>query len=211
MAEPSRAPPFLLESHYLQTKIICTATASKRPPLDSVARVAKACAHPPRLVAGTRFRLTKYLATNQCTQSCDRTNVCMYHLDHLLQLPWAPDPRVAPTETARFKSLYQEFLDCGGSRDFKTSIWWHHFRSRGFSSRTLARRSAAFCRASCSASSPSHPVPISAGPRVPHSGQRRRLHSASMGTSAMPHAMNRPRSMRALWPHVQRPWTIHFG
>ena len=48
MAEPSRAPPFLLESHYLQTKIICTATASKRPPLDSVARVAKACARPLR-------------------------------------------------------------------------------------------------------------------------------------------------------------------
>ena len=31
MAEPPWTPPFLLECHYLQTKVICTATASKRP------------------------------------------------------------------------------------------------------------------------------------------------------------------------------------
>ena len=29
------------------------------------------------------------LATNQRAQRRDRTNVCMCHLDHLLQLPWA--------------------------------------------------------------------------------------------------------------------------
>src|SRR5512139_3961448 len=31
MAEPSRAPPFLLERFYLRTKVIRTATASERP------------------------------------------------------------------------------------------------------------------------------------------------------------------------------------
>jgi hypothetical protein len=29
------------------------------------------------------------LATNQRAKRRDRTNVCMFHLDHLLQLPWA--------------------------------------------------------------------------------------------------------------------------
>jgi hypothetical protein len=43
----------------------------------------------------------------------------MYHLDHLLQLPWAPHPRVPPTEAARFKSLYQDRVDCGERDDFK--------------------------------------------------------------------------------------------
>ena len=32
------------------------------------------------------------LATNQRAQRRDRTNVCMCHLDHLLQLPWAYSP-----------------------------------------------------------------------------------------------------------------------
>ncbi len=31
MAEPSRTPPFLLEQHYVRTKVIRTATASERP------------------------------------------------------------------------------------------------------------------------------------------------------------------------------------
>jgi hypothetical protein len=38
------------------------------------------------------------LATNQRAQRRDRTNVCMCHLDHLLQLPWAHCRRVPPTE-----------------------------------------------------------------------------------------------------------------
>jgi len=37
------------------------------------------------------------LATNQRAQRRDRTNVCMCHLDHLLQLPWARPRRVPPT------------------------------------------------------------------------------------------------------------------
>src|ERR1700733_393986 len=64
----------------------------------------------------TRIRLTANLATNQYAWSCDRTNVYVYHLDHLLQLPWAPHPRVPPTNAARLKSLYQDFHDCGRSR-----------------------------------------------------------------------------------------------
>ena len=59
------------------------------------------------------------LATNQYAWSRDRTNVCMYHLDHLLQLPWAPHRRVPPTEATRRKSLYQDLFDCGESDDFK--------------------------------------------------------------------------------------------
>jgi hypothetical protein len=43
------------------------------------------------------------LATNQRAQRRDRTNVCMCHLDHLLQLPWAHRQRVPPTEAARLK------------------------------------------------------------------------------------------------------------
>jgi hypothetical protein len=43
------------------------------------------------------------LATNQRAQRRDRTNVCMCHLDHLLQLPWAHRRRVPPTEAARLK------------------------------------------------------------------------------------------------------------
>lgn len=46
---------------------------------------------------------------------------------------------------------------------------------------------------------------------VPQAGQRKRLQRASMGTSAIPHAMNRPKSIRALWPHGQLPWTAHCG
>jgi hypothetical protein len=43
------------------------------------------------------------LATNQRAQRRDRTNDCMCHLDHLLQLPWARRLRVPPTEAARLK------------------------------------------------------------------------------------------------------------
>jgi len=35
-------------------------------------------------LTGTRFRLAMYLVTNQHAKSRDRTNVYMYHLDHLL-------------------------------------------------------------------------------------------------------------------------------
>jgi hypothetical protein len=85
MVESSRTPPFLLEHRYLQTNVICTATASKRPSIGlGRARGESLRASSDGRLAGTRFRLTKYLATNQYAQSCDRTNVCMYHLDHLL-------------------------------------------------------------------------------------------------------------------------------
>ena len=45
--------------------------------------------------------LTMNLATNPRATRRDRTNVCMCHLDHLLQLPWTHDQRVPPTEAAR--------------------------------------------------------------------------------------------------------------
>jgi hypothetical protein len=51
--------------------------------------------------ASTRFGLTKNLATNQRATRRDRTNDCMCHLDHLLQLPWAHCQRVPPTEATR--------------------------------------------------------------------------------------------------------------
>ncbi len=46
------------------------------------------------------------LATNQASLSRDRTNVCVCHLDHLLQLPWAHHWRVPPTEAARPESVF---------------------------------------------------------------------------------------------------------
>jgi hypothetical protein len=52
-----------------------------------------------------RGGLTINLATNQRVKRRDRTNVCMCHLDHLLQLPWADHPRVPPTEAARSKYI----------------------------------------------------------------------------------------------------------
>ena len=70
--------------------------------MDPVARVAMSLrASLYGLLASTRFRLTMNLATNQRTKRCDRTNVYMSHLDHLLQLPWADRQRVPPTEAAR--------------------------------------------------------------------------------------------------------------
>jgi hypothetical protein len=57
----------------------------------------------------------------------------------------------------------------------------------------------------------SQPVPISTGPRALRTGQRTPLHSASIGTSAIPQAVSRPRSMQARWPQVKRPLTTHFG
>jgi hypothetical protein len=57
------------------------------------------------------------LATNQRAQRRDRTNVCMCHLDHLLQLPWAHHRRVPPTEAARPKYVLENELDCGASKD----------------------------------------------------------------------------------------------
>jgi len=48
------------------------------------------------------------LATNQRAKRRERTNVYVYHLDHLLQLPWAQRRRVPPTEAARPKSIPQE-------------------------------------------------------------------------------------------------------
>jgi hypothetical protein len=76
-------------------------------PLDPVARVATSLrASLYRILASTRYRLTMNLATNQRAQGRDRTNVCMCHLDHLLQLPWAHRRRVPPTEAARPKLIF---------------------------------------------------------------------------------------------------------
>ena len=69
--------------------------------------------------AGTRYELTKCLATNPRATRRDRTNVYMCHLDHLLQLPWACRPRVPPTEAARRKLIAKNDLDCDRSKDFK--------------------------------------------------------------------------------------------
>ena len=56
------------------------------------------------------------LATNQRAQRRDRTNVCMCHLDHLLQLPWAHRRRVPPTEATRPKLSLKDDVDCGASK-----------------------------------------------------------------------------------------------
>jgi hypothetical protein len=56
------------------------------------------------------------LATNQRALKTDRTNVCMCHLDHLLQLPWAQRRRVPPTEAARPKLSLKDDVDCGASK-----------------------------------------------------------------------------------------------
>ena len=85
--------------------------------MDPVARVAMSLrAFLYGLLASMRYRLTKNLDTNQRAQRRDRTNVCMCHLDHLLQLPWAHIPRVPPTEASR----PQNDLNCAMSEDFKT-------------------------------------------------------------------------------------------
>ncbi len=76
---------------------------------------------------------------------------------------------------------------------------YHHFRSRGRTSRT------SLVRPGGSGSLPTHPVPISGGPLAPHLGHRKRRHKATMGTSCIPQAMNRPKSIRALWPQGQLP------
>ena len=63
--------------------------------------------------------LTMNLATNPRATRRDRTNVCMCHLDHLLQLPWAHYQRAPPTEAARPKLIPKNDLDCGASKVFK--------------------------------------------------------------------------------------------
>jgi|GEM_PF-2183940 len=110
-AEPSRTPPSLLEHYYARTKVIRTATASERPSAGpGRARGESLRASLCGLLASTRPRLTMNLATNQRAQGRDRTNVCMCHLDHLLQLPWAHRRRVPPTEAARPKLILEKTL-----------------------------------------------------------------------------------------------------
>jgi hypothetical protein len=66
MAESARTPPFLLERHYLQTKVICKATTSKRPSVGlGRARGESLRASLNGCLVSTRFRLAMYLATNQ--------------------------------------------------------------------------------------------------------------------------------------------------
>ena len=92
----------------MQTKVIRTATASERP---SVGPGRARDNEPARilygLLASMRYRLTETLGANQHAQRRDRTNVCMCHLDHLLQLPWAQVQRVPPTEAARREMIYR--------------------------------------------------------------------------------------------------------
>jgi hypothetical protein len=85
MAESARTPPFLPEHYYRRTKAVRAATASERPSIGPVARVAMSLRAPLNGVpASTRHRLTVNLATSRRAQRRDRTNVCMYHWDHLL-------------------------------------------------------------------------------------------------------------------------------
>ena len=85
--------------------------------MDPVARVTMSLrASLYGLLASTRYRLTMNLATNQRAQRRDRTNVCVCHLDHLLQLPWAHRRRVPPTEAARPKLSRKDDVDCGASK-----------------------------------------------------------------------------------------------
>jgi hypothetical protein len=87
---------------YVQTKVIHTATASERPSVGlGRARDNEPARIPYGLLASARYRLTGSLGANQRAQGRDRTNDCMCHLDHLLQLPWAHIQRVPPTEAAR--------------------------------------------------------------------------------------------------------------
>ena len=75
--------------------------------MDPVARVAPSLrASFYGIPAGTKYRLTMNLATNRRAQRRDRTNVCMCHLDHLLQLPWAHHRRVPPTEAAHPEYIF---------------------------------------------------------------------------------------------------------
>ena len=70
--------------------------------MDPVARVTMSLrASLYGLLASTRSDLTMNPGTNHRAKRRDRTNVCMSHLDHLLQLPWAGYRRVPPTEAAR--------------------------------------------------------------------------------------------------------------
>jgi len=101
-AEPARTPPFQLEHYPIRTKVIRTATASERPSVGpGRARDMSLRASLYGLLAGTRYGLPMSLATNQRAQRRDRTNACMSHLDHLLQLLWADRRRAPPTEAAR--------------------------------------------------------------------------------------------------------------
>ena len=89
----------------MQTKAIRTATASERPSVGpGRARDNEPARIPYGLLASMRYRLTETLGANQHAQGRDRTNVCMCHLDHLLQLPWAQIQRVPPTEAARLEN-----------------------------------------------------------------------------------------------------------
>jgi len=97
----------LLEHSYLKDQVVRVATASKRPSVGLRSHAwQRACAHPSMASqVSTRFGLTKNPATNLRATRRDRTNVCMCHLDHLLQLPWARHRRVPPTEAARLKLI----------------------------------------------------------------------------------------------------------
>ena len=85
MAESARTPPFLPERYYLRTKVVHAATASERPSIGPVARVATSLRAPLNgILASTRHRLTVNLAASHRAQRRDRTNVYMCHWDHLL-------------------------------------------------------------------------------------------------------------------------------
>jgi len=95
----------------VQTKVIRTATASERPSVGlGRARDNEPARIPYGLLASLRYRLTESLGASQRAQGRDRTNVCMCHLDHLLQLPWAHIQRVPPTEAARRKMIHRIYI-----------------------------------------------------------------------------------------------------
>src|SRR6185437_9838975 len=105
-AESSRTPPFLLEHSTCRPRSSARQLHRSVRPLDSVARVTMSLrAFPYGLLASLRYRLTESLGANQRAQGRDRTNVCMCHLDHLLQLPWAHIGACRPPKPRAWKMI----------------------------------------------------------------------------------------------------------
>jgi hypothetical protein len=73
MAERARTPPFLPQRNYLRIKVVLTAIASERPPLDWSRAWRRACAHNHGIPASTRHFLRVGLATHHRAQRHDRT------------------------------------------------------------------------------------------------------------------------------------------
>lgn len=118
MAEPPWTPPFLLDHQGLRTRVVRTATASKRPSAGlGHTRGVKACAQLSGLMADPPSPLGENRVTSQHVQRRDRPNVYVCHLDHLLQLPWAHRRHRPPTEALRPSADHDS--DCGADTKFQ--------------------------------------------------------------------------------------------